>query len=72
MLIGRNLLSGKSDFWIMLETHDGHLFDESWAGKPFKGTQTEVDMYAEQLAIEAMSQGCPLKEIHIIAIKRSD
>ncbi len=71
MLIGRNIVSEKRDWWIMLETNDGVMHDINWAGKPFIGTQFQVDMYAEQLAEQAMMQGLPLKEIHLFPIKRA-
>lgn len=66
-----NLFSGKTDWWIMLETTDGNLYDKHHCGKPFSGTQFQVDCYAEQLAEQAMIQGLPLKEIHIFPIKRA-
>lgn len=71
MLIGRHLLSGKSDWWIMIELKDGTLYDEAWCGKPFEGTQFQVDCYADKLAEEAMKQGLAVKEIHLIPIKRA-
>lgn len=71
MLTGKHLLSGRSDFWIMLETKDGSLHDIHHAGNPFIGTQFQVDMYAEKLAEQAIVQGLPLKEIHIFPIKRA-
>lgn len=71
MLIGNHLLSAKRDWWIMLETKDGSLYDINWAGKPFQGTEFQVSMYAEQLAEQAMKQGLALKEVSIFPIKRS-
>lgn len=71
MLIANNLHTGRTDWWIMLETKDGELYDINWAGKPFIGTPFQVDMYAESLAEHAMRQGLPLTEIHIFPIKRS-
>ena len=71
MLIARNLHSGKTDWWIMLELENGELHDLHHAGKPFVGTQWQVDMYADHLAEQALLQGLPLKEINIIPIKRA-
>lgn len=71
MLSVKHLLSGRSDWWVILETKDGEMHDINYAGKPFVGTQFQVDMYAEQLAEQAMTQGLPLKEIHIFPIKRA-
>lgn len=71
MLILHNLMSGKTDYWIMLELKDGRLIDISWAGKPFKGTNLDVNLYAEKLAEQAVFRGLPLAEIHIVPIKRS-
>lgn len=71
MLIARNLLSGRSDWWIMLEDAFGNVKDINWAGRPFVGTQRDVDFYAEKLAEQAKIQGYPLKEIHIFPIKRA-
>ena len=71
MLILKNIFSGLTDWWIMLEMKDGSLYDPHHAGKPFKGTRAAVDLYADHLAMEAMKRGLPLKEIHIYPIKRS-
>lgn len=71
MLILRNLLSGRMDWWIILETKNGELHDINWAGKPFVGTDNDVQHYADSLAQQAIIRGFPLKEIHIYPIKRA-
>ena len=55
----------------MLELQNGNLVDLHHAGKPFIGTQWQVDMYADHLAEQALLQGLPLKEINIFPIKRA-
>lgn len=71
MLLLKNLISGRKDWWIMLELQNGDLHDINWAGKPFVGSQLQVDDYTEKLALHAIAQGLPLKEIHVYPIKRA-
>jgi len=71
MLVLKNLLSGRMDWWIMLELKDGTMYDINWAGKPFVGSQLMVDDYTEKLALQSIAQGLPLKEIHVYPIKRA-
>jgi hypothetical protein len=66
-----SLISGRTDWWIILELKDGTMHDLTWAGKPFKGTVFQKDCYVEQLAEQAMLQGLPVKEIHVWPILRS-
>lgn len=70
-MILRNLMSGRKDWWIMLELQDGTLHDINWSGKPFVGSQLQVDDYTEQLALQAIAKGLPLKEIHVYPIRRA-
>lgn len=71
MLIARNLVSQRNDYWIWLVTTDDTIYDIHWPGKPFIGTEWQKDMYVEQLAEQAIVKGLPLKEINVCPILRA-
>lgn len=68
---GRNLLSEKREWWVMLEDKLGELYDLHHIDNPFIGTEKQVEAYADQLAEGAIKKGFPLKEISLIPIRRA-
>ena len=69
-MFARNLVSGRMDYWIDLETAE-EIYTLHWTEKPFVGTQAMVDAYVEHLALHAMAKGLPLISINVYPIKRA-
>lgn len=71
MLIGSNLLSGKTDWWVIVTFHNGDYIDLHHASNPFRGTPLQLDMYIDGLCAKLSEEGLSVKEIETIPIKRS-